>query len=158
MTSTVAASNDRAVKHVTRHRAANRSRPYLRHHALQRKPRRQHIHRRSPNRNAPAMASISANRTNPQAQAAPLRKSRRHRKEGSTARQQPCSAALPSKTRNKLCADGILRGSACIATSEFIRDVIIACAVALPMMVLGIFISNRIHANLKDVDSSAWWQ
>lgn len=26
-----------------------------------------------------------------------------------------------------------------------------ACAIALPMMALGIFIGNRIHANLNDV-------
>lgn len=50
-----------------------------------------------------------------------------------------------------LFALGILRGGAYIATGEFTRDVMIACAVALPMMVLGIFIGNRIHANLNDV-------
>jgi hypothetical protein len=46
---------------------------------------------------------------------------------------------------------GILRGGAYVATGEFTRDVLIACAIALPMMALGIFIGNRIHANLNDV-------
>lgn len=50
-----------------------------------------------------------------------------------------------------LFALGILRGGAYIAAGEFTRDVLIACAVALPMMALGIFIGNRIHANLNDV-------
>jgi uncharacterized membrane protein YfcA len=50
-----------------------------------------------------------------------------------------------------LFALGILRGGAYIATGEFTRDVMIACVVALPMMALGIFIGNRIHANLNDV-------
>jgi hypothetical protein len=46
---------------------------------------------------------------------------------------------------------GILRGGAYVATGEFTRDVLVACAIALPMMALGIFIGNRIHANLNDV-------
>jgi uncharacterized membrane protein YfcA len=50
-----------------------------------------------------------------------------------------------------LFALGILRGGAYIASGEFTRDVLIACAIALPMMALGIFIGNRIHANLNDV-------
>ena len=50
-----------------------------------------------------------------------------------------------------LFALGILRGSAYVIAGEFTRDVLIACAVALPMMALGIFIGNRIHANLNDV-------
>lgn len=50
-----------------------------------------------------------------------------------------------------LFALGILRGGAYIIAGEFTRDVLIACAVALPMMGLGIFIGNRIHANLNDV-------
>ncbi len=50
-----------------------------------------------------------------------------------------------------LFALGILRGAAYIATGEFTRDVMIACALALPMMALGIFTGNRIHANLNDV-------
>ncbi len=50
-----------------------------------------------------------------------------------------------------LFALGILRGGAYVITGEFTRDVLIACAVALPMMALGIFIGNRIHAKLNDV-------
>ncbi len=50
-----------------------------------------------------------------------------------------------------LFALGILRGGAYIIAGEFTRDVLIACAVALPMMALGIFIGNRIHANLNDI-------
>lgn len=50
-----------------------------------------------------------------------------------------------------LFALGILRGGAYIVAGEFTRDVLIACAAALPMMALGIFIGNRIHANLNDV-------
>jgi uncharacterized membrane protein YfcA len=50
-----------------------------------------------------------------------------------------------------LFALGILRGGAYIVAGEFTRDVLIACALALPMMALGIFIGNRIHANLNDV-------
>lgn len=42
-------------------------------------------------------------------------------------------------------------GGAYIPTGEFTRDVMIACALALPMMVPGIFIGNHIHANLNDV-------
>ena len=50
-----------------------------------------------------------------------------------------------------LFALGILRGGAYVIAGEFTHDVLIACAVALPMMGLGIFIGNRIHANLNDV-------
>ncbi|MGP1609954.1 MAG: TSUP family transporter, partial [Burkholderiales bacterium] len=50
-----------------------------------------------------------------------------------------------------LFALGILRGGAYIAAGEFTQDVLIACAAALPLMALGIFIGNRIHANLNDV-------
>lgn len=50
-----------------------------------------------------------------------------------------------------LFALGILRGGAYIVAGEFTRDVLIACAAALPMMMLGIFIGNRIHANLNEV-------
>jgi uncharacterized membrane protein YfcA len=46
---------------------------------------------------------------------------------------------------------GIFRGAGYIAVGEFTRDVVIACAVALPMMALGVFLGNRIHANLNDV-------
>jgi uncharacterized membrane protein YfcA len=50
-----------------------------------------------------------------------------------------------------LFALGILRGGAYVITGEFTRDVIIACAVALPMMGIGVFIGNRINANLNDI-------
>ncbi len=50
-----------------------------------------------------------------------------------------------------LFALGILRGGAYIITGEFTRDVTLACAAALPMMGIGIFVGNRIHANLNDV-------
>lgn len=50
-----------------------------------------------------------------------------------------------------LFALGILRGGAYVITGEFTHDVIIACAVALPMMGIGIFIGNRINANLNDI-------
>lgn len=46
---------------------------------------------------------------------------------------------------------GILRGGAYVATGEFTRDVLVACAIALPMMALGIFIGDRVHANLNDI-------
>ena len=50
-----------------------------------------------------------------------------------------------------LFALGILRGGAYVITGEFTRDVIIACAAALPMMALGIWAGSRIHANLNDL-------
>lgn len=46
---------------------------------------------------------------------------------------------------------GIFRGAGYIAVGEFTREVMIACAVALPMMAIGVFLGNRIHANLDDV-------
>ncbi len=50
-----------------------------------------------------------------------------------------------------LFALGILRGGAYVITGEFTRDVMIACATALPMMGLGIWAGSRIHANLNDI-------
>jgi uncharacterized protein len=50
-----------------------------------------------------------------------------------------------------LLALGLLRLAGYIAIGEFDREVMIACAVALPMMGLGVFLGNRIHANLSDV-------
>lgn len=49
-----------------------------------------------------------------------------------------------------LFALGILRGGAYVIAGEFTRDVIIACAVALPVMALGVFAGGRIHARLND--------
>lgn len=50
-----------------------------------------------------------------------------------------------------LFALGILRGSAYVISGEFNRDVMLACAAALPVMAVGIWAGNRIHANLDDV-------
>jgi uncharacterized membrane protein YfcA len=50
-----------------------------------------------------------------------------------------------------LFALGILRGGAYVITGEFTRDVMIACAAALPLMALGIWAGSRIHANLNDL-------
>lgn len=50
-----------------------------------------------------------------------------------------------------LFALGILRGGAYVIAGEFTRDVMIACAAALPMMGLGIWAGSRIHANLNDL-------
>lgn len=50
-----------------------------------------------------------------------------------------------------LFALGILRGGAYVISGEFNRDVMLACAAALPVMAIGIWAGNRIHANLDDV-------
>jgi len=46
---------------------------------------------------------------------------------------------------------GILRVSGYIAIGAFDRDALLACAAALPLMVLGAFLGNRIHANLEQL-------
>ena len=46
---------------------------------------------------------------------------------------------------------GLFRAAGYIAVGEFDRDVMLACAVALPMMLTGVFLGNRIHARLDDV-------
>lgn len=43
---------------------------------------------------------------------------------------------------------GIVRGLGYFAVGAFDRDALIACAAALPLMALGIYIGNRLHANL----------
>ena len=43
---------------------------------------------------------------------------------------------------------GVFRGAGYIAVGAFDHDALLACAAALPMMTIGIFIGNRIHANL----------
>lgn len=48
-----------------------------------------------------------------------------------------------------LFALGLLRGAGYVSVGAFDREVMVACAVALPMMALGVFIGNRIHANLN---------
>lgn len=46
---------------------------------------------------------------------------------------------------------GVLRVSGYIAVGAFDHDALIACAVALPLMVFGAFLGNRIHANLDQL-------
>lgn len=43
---------------------------------------------------------------------------------------------------------GLLRGAGYVSVGAFDREVMMACALALPMMALGVFIGNRVHANL----------
>jgi len=48
-----------------------------------------------------------------------------------------------------LFALGIFRGVGYAAVGAFDRDVLIACAAALPLMMIGVFLGNHIHANLN---------
>jgi uncharacterized membrane protein YfcA len=50
-----------------------------------------------------------------------------------------------------LVALGIVRGLGYWAVGEYTRDVLITVAIALPMMLVGIFIGNRIHTGLSDL-------
>jgi uncharacterized membrane protein YfcA len=50
-----------------------------------------------------------------------------------------------------LVALGIVRGAGYWAVGEYTRDVMITVAIALPMMLAGIFIGNRVHTGLSDV-------
>src|SRR5262249_22537977 len=50
-----------------------------------------------------------------------------------------------------LVALGIVRGLGYFAVDEFNRDVLTTFAVAFPMMLIGIFIGDRIHSGLSDV-------
>jgi uncharacterized membrane protein YfcA len=50
-----------------------------------------------------------------------------------------------------LVALGVLRGVGYWAVGEYTRDVLITVAIALPMMLVGIFIGNRIHTGLSDL-------
>lgn len=43
---------------------------------------------------------------------------------------------------------GLFRGAGYVAVGAFDREALIACAVALPMMATGVFLGNRMHANL----------
>lgn len=43
---------------------------------------------------------------------------------------------------------GLFRGAGYVSIGAFDRDAIVACAVALPMMAIGVFAGNRVHANL----------
>jgi uncharacterized membrane protein YfcA len=50
-----------------------------------------------------------------------------------------------------LVALGIVRGLGYWAVGEYNRDVLITVAIALPMMLVGIFIGNRIHTGLSEL-------
>jgi uncharacterized membrane protein YfcA len=50
-----------------------------------------------------------------------------------------------------LVALGLVRGLGYFAVDEFNRDVLTTFAMAVPMMLIGIFIGDRIHAGLSDV-------
>lgn len=50
-----------------------------------------------------------------------------------------------------LLALGIFRGLGYISVGAFDRDVLIVCATAVPLMAIGIFLGNRIHANLNQI-------
>lgn len=46
---------------------------------------------------------------------------------------------------------GTVRGIGYVAVGAFDRDAMIACAAALPLMGIGVFLGSRIHANLSGV-------
>jgi uncharacterized protein len=46
---------------------------------------------------------------------------------------------------------GVFRTVGYIAVGEFDRDVMIACAAALPMMLIGVWLGNHVHANLNQI-------
>jgi len=46
---------------------------------------------------------------------------------------------------------GILRVSGYVAVGAYDREALIACAAALPLMAIGAFFGNRIHANLDQL-------
>jgi uncharacterized membrane protein YfcA len=50
-----------------------------------------------------------------------------------------------------LVALGIVRGAGYWAVGEYNRDVLVTVAIALPMMLAGIFIGNRIHTGVSDL-------
>ena len=50
-----------------------------------------------------------------------------------------------------LVALGIVRGAGYWAVGEYSRDVLITVAIALPMMLAGIFIGNRVHTGLSEL-------
>src|SRR5262249_28058835 len=50
-----------------------------------------------------------------------------------------------------LVALGVVRGVGYWAVGEYTRDVMITVAIALPMMLTGIFIGNYIHTGLSEV-------
>lgn len=47
-----------------------------------------------------------------------------------------------------LFALGLFRGAGYLSVGAYDREALIACAAALPLMAFGVFIGNRVHANL----------
>ena len=45
----------------------------------------------------------------------------------------------------------VLRGAAYWAVGEYTHDVLILAGIALPLMLMGIFIGNRIHTGLSEL-------
>ena len=50
-----------------------------------------------------------------------------------------------------LFALGLFRGLGYISVGSFDRDVLIVCASAVPLMAIGVFLGNHIHANLNQI-------
>lgn len=50
-----------------------------------------------------------------------------------------------------LLALGLFRGVGYLSVGAFDRDVLIVCATAVPLMLIGVFLGNRIHANLNQL-------
>jgi len=50
-----------------------------------------------------------------------------------------------------LFALGLFRGLGYLSVGSFDRDVLIVCASAVPLMAIGVFLGNRIHANLNQI-------
>jgi len=50
-----------------------------------------------------------------------------------------------------LLALGLFRGIGYLSVGAFDRNVLIVCATAVPLMLVGVFLGNRIHANLNQL-------
>lgn len=50
-----------------------------------------------------------------------------------------------------LFALGLFRGLGYLSVGSFDRDVLIVCASAVPLMAIGVFLGNHIHANLNQI-------
>jgi uncharacterized protein len=50
-----------------------------------------------------------------------------------------------------LVALGVVRGLGYWAVGEYSRDVLVTVAIALPMMLVGIYIGNRIHTGISEL-------
>ena len=46
---------------------------------------------------------------------------------------------------------GVVRGLGYWAVGEYSRDVLVTVAIALPMMLVGIYIGNRIHTGISEL-------